>query len=182
MNHTLIDTVRSAEQQAEAQGHVGLLITMTLPKRFHSRAEGCETPRDGQLWLHNTWQGVKAELGRRGVRMYGFCLAEPHRDGTPHWHLMLWAENEFSVQTIEAASRYRCRSFDQKTREIERNVSVRRMPNGRAAAYIEKYIAKAQEGDQQARLKAWADMWGIPQFKTIGMASVGAQQTGAAQS
>lgn len=109
----LMTRIRGAEEYADARGHVGLFLTLTLPSRFHPVKLGSggrpipnkkyagATPRDGQLWLREMWAKVRAHLARRGVRIYGLRVAEPHHDATPHWHALLWAECEADAQAIE---------------------------------------------------------------------------------
>ncbi|UYL85544.1 replication protein [Acidovorax phage Alfacinha1] len=152
----LMTRIRGAEEYADANAHVGLFLTLTLPSRFHPVKLGSggrptpnrnykgATPRDGQLWLRNMWAKTRAALARKGVRMYGLRVAEPHHDATPHWHALVWAEHEEGAQQIEAAIRKYWLSDDGGERgAFENRVNVKRMVKGGAAGYVAKYIAKS---------------------------------------
>ena len=90
------------EKVAEFMGHDAIFLTLTCPSRFH-RFTGAgkpnpawrgETPNDGQRHLSALWAKVRAALKRRGLHYYGFRVAEPHHDGCPHWHMLLFVEPE----------------------------------------------------------------------------------------
>jgi len=151
----LMTRIRGAEDYADARAHVGLFVTLTLPSRFHamrqvggrtrSNPKFCgATPRDGQLWLRDKWQKTRAALQRAGVRMYGLRVAEPHHDATPHWHMLVWAEDEAGARAIEATVRHYWLSEDGAERGAQANrINVKRMVRGGAAGYVAKYIAKS---------------------------------------
>lgn len=152
----LMTRIRGAEEYADARAHVGLFVTMTLPSRFHpvklgsggrpvpNKKYGGATPREGQKWLRDMWAKTRAALARRGVRMYGLRVAEPHHDATPHWHALIWAEDEAGAQAIEAQVRRYWLSDDGDERgAAENRVNVKRMVKGGAAGYVAKYIAKS---------------------------------------
>ena len=152
----LMTRIRGAEEYADARAHVGLFLTLTLPSRFHPVKLGSggrpfpnkkyqgATPRDGQLWLRDKWAKTRAALARAGVRMYGLRVAEPHHDATPHWHALVWAEDEASAQAIERWVRHYWLSDDGTERgAVENRVNVKRMVKGGAAGYVAKYIAKS---------------------------------------
>lgn len=152
----LMTRIRGAEEYADARAHVGLFLTLTLPSRFHPVKLGSggrtfpnkkfcgATPRDGQLWLRGMWQKVRAKLQRMGVRVYGLRVAEPHHDATPHWHALLWCEDEAGAQALDAVVRHYWLSDDGSERgAVENRVNVKRMTKGGAAGYVAKYIAKS---------------------------------------
>lgn len=152
----LMTRIRGAEEYADARAHVGLFLTLTLPSRFHPVKLGSggrpfpnkkyqgATPRDGQLWLRDKWAKTRAALAREGVRMYGLRVAEPHHDATPHWHALIWAEDEAGAQAIERWVRHYWLSDDGAERgAVQNRVNVKRMVKGGAAGYVAKYIAKS---------------------------------------
>ena len=152
----LMTRIRGAEEYADVRAHVGLFITLTLPSRFHPVKLGSggrtfankkfcgATPRDGQLWLRDMWAKVRAKLQRMKVRTYGLRVAEPHHDATPHWHALLWCEDEAGAQALEAVIRHYWLSDDGDERGAKENrVNFKRMTKGGAAGYVAKYIAKS---------------------------------------
>ena len=153
----LMTRIRGAEEYADTRAHVGLFVTLTLPSRFHPVKLGSggrpvpnkkfvpgTTPRDGQLWLRDMWAKTRAALARRGVKMYGLRVAEPHHDATPHWHALIWAEDEAGALEIEKqVRRYWLSDDGQERGAVENRVNVKRMVKGGAAGYVAKYIAKS---------------------------------------
>lgn len=93
--------IRGFDEVAQLLGHVREFWTMTTPSRLHRwttvgnvvrenpRWDG-SMPRDAQDWLTDRWAKIRAALGRRGIRMYGFRVVEAHHDGTPHWHAAMF--------------------------------------------------------------------------------------------
>ncbi|MCK9991405.1 MAG: hypothetical protein RugAbin2_02419 [Rugosibacter sp.] len=177
--------------------HVGEFTTVTCPSRMHSRLSksGAEnptydgtTPKQAHQYLGKVWQRVRAALQRKGVKVYGFRIAEPHHDGCPHWHFLFFMAPE-SVKDYRATmSRYfLADSPDERGAQQNRVkfVAIDRK-RGTAAGYIAKYVAKNIDGygiesdlfgtpalEASARVEAWASTWGITQFRQIGGPPVG---------
>lgn len=199
--------IRGFEEVADKLRHVGLFWTITCPSKFHSvggtnpKYNGA-TPRDAQAYLVKVWGRVRAALHRKGVRPYGFRIAEPHSDGCPHWHLLLFVGRE-GAQVMESTVRKYALEEDGNEKGAQENrVKLVRIEAGKgtAAGYIAKYVSKningAGVGDHKtfengttyivapdifgdveitpsARVTYWSQVWGIRQFQQIGGAPIG---------
>ncbi|MFA9441681.1 replication endonuclease [Uliginosibacterium sp. sgz301328] len=92
----LMTRVAGAEYIARQCGLAGEFITITAPSRFHAHhaRDGSRNtkwagamPRDTQSYLlKHVWARITAALARAGIPIFGFRVAEPHHDGTPHFH------------------------------------------------------------------------------------------------
>ena len=184
------------EQVARRLGHVGVFYTLTCPSRMHARhsGDGSEneafdgtTPREAQQYLCAQWAKARAALHRQGIAVYGFRVAEPHHDGTPHWHMLLFMAPEHVEPVREVLSRYAL-EFDgdepgaDKYRFKAVDIDYGR---GTATGYVAKYVSKnidafgVDDVDEDLtgkrdpkecarRVDAWAACWGIRQFQQIG--------------
>lgn len=201
----LMTRIRGFEDFARENGHIGLFFTWTCPSRMHARlsASGQEnpkydgtTPKQAAGFLAAQWAKARAWLQRRGVFHYGFRVAEPHHDGTPHWHMLLFVRADHR-DTLTGCLRDYALSVDahelgsMAAIEARFKVVVIDWARGSAAGYIAKYVCKnidgrkttgepvefskreaddveggAVEGAQ--RVRAWASCWGIRQFQQIG--------------
>jgi hypothetical protein len=203
----LMTRIRGFEECADVLRHVGMFWTITCPSKFHSvggtnaKYNGA-TPRDAQAYLVAVWARIRASLHRAGIRPYGFRIAEPHTDGCPHWHLLLFVDPA-RVNDMEMIVTAHAIAEDEEERGAHENrVKLVRMEAGRgtAAGYIAKYVSKnidgAGVGDHttfengttyiiapdllgnmeltpSARVTYWSQVWGIRQFQQIGGAPVG---------
>jgi hypothetical protein len=112
--HELMVRCRGCEDIATSLGLQGLFLTLTTPAQFHNSYKkggfighwNGASPRDAQAYLNNVWQRIRAKLGREGIRWFGVRVAEPHHDGTPHWHLLLWVKPEEVLRVTDIFIRY----------------------------------------------------------------------------
>jgi hypothetical protein len=188
----LMTRIAGFEKVAAEHGHVGEFYTMTCPSRMHARhaATGIEnrkydstTPQQAQQHSCTSWARARAKLKRLDIGVYGFRVAEPQHDGTPHWHLLLFMATK-NVTTVRATLRdYSLQvDGDETGAEVHRFKAVMIDPTrGSAAGYIAKYIPKNIDGHgldcdldgndpkkSANRVDAWASTWGIRQFQQIG--------------
>lgn len=200
----LMTRIRGCEEWATAAGMVGIFTTNTCPSRFHSSLftggknpnfDG-STPKAGQSWLSQTWARARAKIHRQGLRVFGFRVAEPHHDGCPHWHMLLWVDPAQAEQLQELlracwlqedGDEYGAQEYRFKAEAID-------PARGGAIAYVAKYISKniddcgsvgdgghldyqgqqkqLIDGGKAQRVAAWASAWGIRQFQAIGQPPV----------
>ncbi|MDN3697024.1 replication endonuclease [Vibrio cortegadensis] len=112
--HELMVRCRGCEDIAASLGLQGLFLTLTTPAQFHNSYKkggfidhwNGASPRDAQAYLNNVWQRIRAKLGREEIRWFGVRVAEPHHDGTPHWHLLLWVKPEEVLRVTDIFIRY----------------------------------------------------------------------------
>lgn len=200
----LMVRMRGFETVADELGHVGVFFTMTAPSRFHAvkqvKSGGRvvavrenknwqgQAVRDGQQWLQKCWAQVRAEWHRRDLRAYGFRVVEPHGDGCPHWHaLLFFADKEEADSAADVLRDYFLRDSGDEPGAREYRVKVVEIDKGRGSAtgYIAKYIAKNIDGSHlegdlfgsdaaaaAERIQAWSATHGIRQFQQIGGPSV----------
>jgi len=192
----LMVRMRGYEEVATGLGLVGLFFTLTTPSRFHAgRSSGGRnpafegaSPREAMGWLNDTWALIRSAWARKCVRAFGFRVSEPHHDGTPHCHFLLFVHPDEKERACELFGRYALAdSPDEPGARANRwDVKAIDPARGSAAGYLAKYVAKNIDGyrvgvDEEgqvmaeegaARVRAWASLWGIRQFQPVGSVSV----------
>jgi hypothetical protein len=191
----LMVRIRGFEEVASTCGHGGEFYTMTTPSRMHSHRKNGKrnpkfdgtTPKEAHEYLCHVWRLIRAELNRREIRPYGFRVVEPHHDGTPHWHLLLFVPPEQAEEMASIIRYYTLREDrDEKGADKQRFKRVKIDPDkGTASGYIAKYISKNIDGAyldkdlygqdaaiSASKIEAWARTFDIRQFQQIGGPSV----------
>lgn len=195
--------MRGLEEIANELGHAGVFVTITCPSKYHAilarsgttnpQYEGA-TPREAQAYLQSVWACIRAKCHRQGVRPYGFRIAEPHHDGCPHWHMLLFVARDGADSFCQIVREYALAEDGEEPGAKKNRVKIVRIEadKGTAAGYIAKYIGKNIDdehvtdhiqqdgtvlesdlvGDEVIkpcqRVEAWAGQWGIRQFQSIG--------------
>ena len=199
--------IRGCEEIANEMRHVAVFWTITCPSKFHSvggtnKNYNGATPRDAQAYLCKVWQRIRAAFKREGMQPYGFRIAEPHSDGCPHWHMLLFIEPEHEARMTAIINKHALAEDGEEKGAKENRVKLVRIEAGKgtAAGYIVKYVSKNIDGhgvgDHKAfedgrtyviatdmfgdaeltaseRVTYWSQVWGIRQFQQIGGAPVG---------
>ncbi|HHH1555054.1 TPA: replication endonuclease [Yersinia enterocolitica] len=203
----LMSTIAGIEKYAAGQKHVGMFLTITTPSKYHpTRVVGkgdnekvqlnhkwndeAYSPKDGQRYLCNIWSKMRTAFKDNELSVYGMRVVEPHHDGTPHWHMMLFCQRRQRQQVIDIMRRYALKEDGDERGAAKYRFECKHMNKGGAAGYIAKYIAKNIDGyalegerdhetgelltDSAAAVTAWAATWRIPQFRPMGIPSMGA--------
>jgi len=203
----LMTRIRGFEEVADMRRDIGMFWTITCPSKFHAVGGTNEkyngaTPRDAQAYLVGVWGLIRAALHRAGIRPYGFRIAEPHSDGCPHWHMLLFVDPSQAEQMESIVRHYALEEDGDEKGAQENRVKLVSIEAGKgtAAGYIAKYVSKNIDGHgvgdhktfengttyviapdvhggveitPSARVTYWAQVWGIRQFQQIGGAPVG---------
>ena len=104
------------DQIARELGHSATLLTVTCPSRMHAylgksgkpnpKYDEHQTPKEAQRYLAKIWARIRAALHRQDLKPYGFRITEPHHDGTPHWHILLFDAPVDLEQTVKIVRHY----------------------------------------------------------------------------
>lgn len=185
------------EEVSRLAGHSAVFITLTCPSRHHARLAKTgeqnprydgSTPRQAQQYLCAVWARIRAQLKRQEIPIYGFRVAEPHHDATPHWHMLFFLEQNHESEFERVVRHYALADSPDEPGARERRVEWVKIDRskGTATGYIAKYISKNLDAHQidvdfegcdgptgAKRVEAWASTWGVRQFQQIGGPPVG---------
>ncbi|QDX29609.1 replication endonuclease [Dickeya poaceiphila] len=197
--HELMTRMAGVEMVAIARGDEGVFLTITCPSRYHANIQNGHqnpkwdhaSPRQGQRYLCRTWARAMSALNRRGLRPYGFRVAEPHHDATPHWHVLLFMPPADRKAITDILREY---FITEDRAELGRNTGARFKAKkldprkGSATAYVAKYISKNIDGyaldgeldnetgkplrETAKFAMAWASQHNIRQFQPFGLPPV----------
>lgn len=193
----LMTRLRGCEDMAKLAGHAAEFVTITAPSRMHARSwidgeanphHDGTTPRQAHEYLQHLWTLIRSKLDRLGVRVYGVRIAEPHHDGCPHWHLLLFVDSAHVATLRAVVTEYALRDSPDEAGAATQRVKFKAIDptKGSAVGYVAKYIAKSIDGfglerdlegvparNAAERVTAWASLHGIRQFQFIGGPPVG---------
>lgn len=191
----LITRVKGFEELAQKYKHAAEFVTLTCPSRMHAvLANGKVNPKydgtkpsEAQAYLVQCWARFRALAAKNKIKFYGLRIAEPHHDGTPHWHVILFyrkdAELKYKLRWA-ITTHFLADSADEAGAKENRVKFVAINPlKGSAAGYVLKYVLKNIGGIQDEvsdeaehvestslyeRVEAWAACWRIRQFQQVG--------------
>jgi len=188
--------VKGLELIAEMRGECAVFYTITCPSRFHATLNNgrpnpkwnSETVRQSSNYLVETFAAFRKAMHKAGLRWYGVRVAEPHHDGTVHWHLLCFMRKK-ERRTITAMLRKFAIREDRE--ELGSNTEPRfkseliNPRKGTPTSYIAKYISKSIDGrglageisketgkslrDNAENVNAWASLHRVQQFRFFGI-------------
>lgn len=188
--------VKGLELIAEMRGDCAVFYTITCPSRFHATLNNgrpnpkwtSETVRQSSDYLVDTFAAFRKAMHKAGLRWYGVRVAEPHHDGTVHWHLLCFMRKK-DRRSITALLRKFAIRVDRD--ELGSNTGPRfkseliNPRKGTPTSYIAKYISKNIDGrglakevsketgrtlrDSAEYVSAWASLHRVQQFRFFGI-------------
>ncbi|HAV1620262.1 TPA: replication endonuclease [Enterobacter hormaechei subsp. steigerwaltii] len=188
--------VKGLELIAEMRSDCAVFYTITCPSRFHATLNNgrpnpkwtSETVRQSSDYLVETFAAFRKAMHKAGLRWYGVRVAEPHHDGTVHWHLLCFMRKK-DRRAITALLRKFAIREDRE--ELGKNTGPRFKSElinpckGTPTSYIAKYISKNIDGrglakevsketgrslrDSAEHVTAWASLHRVQQFRFFGI-------------
>lgn len=188
--------VKGLELIAEMRSDCAVFYTITCPSRFHATLNNGrpnpkwtnETVRHSSDYLVETFAAFRKAMHKAGLRWYGVRVAEPHHDGTVHWHLLCFMRKK-DRRSITALLRKFAIREDRE--ELGKNTGPRfkseliNPRKGTPTSYIAKYISKNIDGrglakevsketgrslrDSAEHVTAWASLHRVQQFRFFGI-------------
>ncbi|OBU24961.1 hypothetical protein C0Z01_14195 [Photobacterium kishitanii] len=209
----LMVRINGMQEHADSMGLNGLFITMTTPSRFHAMKKHGKnyiendkfdgsTVKDGQEWLKKRWSLIRSAWNDAGISPLGLRVAEPHKDGTVHWHMLVFVSPDLKETALSIFKHYmfclnkypnkfindrdELKSVNQfNARFLSKEIDPKK---GSAAAYVAKYISKNINASSVEKLpenesgktlsslisnvNAWCRIASIRQFQMFGMPSI----------
>ena len=170
--------INTLVNEANSRELVPLFMTITLPSEFHKMKThrvtkeliynplyNGTTPREANKELTRMFARLRQDRGLKELtkeqRIY-YRVNEPHKDGTPHTHILMFVPKDRIPRVVKAFNRL----FFQKSNKIEINIR-------NASAYIMKYINKTLPLSKQSKLtekekyiNAWYSMHRVIRFNS----------------
>ncbi|EHG7580799.1 replication endonuclease [Citrobacter sedlakii] len=188
--------VKGLELIAEMRGDCAVFYTITCPSRFHATLNNgrpnpkwtSATVRQSSDYLVDTFAAFRKAMHKAGLRWYGVRVAEPHHDGTVHWHLLCFMRKKDRRSITALLCKYAIR---EDREELGANTGPRfkseliNPRKGTPTSYIAKYISKNIDGrglakeisketgrslrDSAEHVSAWASLHRVQQFRFFGI-------------
>lgn len=189
----LMVRIKGIEARARDRGDEALFLTITAPSRMHARHHTGQanaehdgsSPRQVQAYLHGVWRKAMRSLQRNSLSVCGVRVVEPHHDGCPHWHVLLFAAPGQAEDILQTLRTHALADSPDEPGAAEHRFKFERIDpaKGSAVGYVAKYVSKSIDGDgldgdiesdttgtdTARRVVAWARRWGIRQFQFFGL-------------
>lgn len=142
---------KGLEKYAKTHGKDWTFWTLTAPGHMHgnplkgkNRWDGT-SPVKAHRWIAEMWKKVEARARMEGVVISGFRVVEPQQDGTPHWHLLTFADKQ-DLDTLERLIRSQPGAPSWASYKGAKVVEGKDHLS-KASSYLFKYLKKTLDGD-----------------------------------
>ncbi len=143
-------TAKSLEKLATEKKFKWMFVTLTAPPKYHPNPIKGRRSYDPSVGIKGSheyikllWVQIRSILNARGVKAspehyFGFRTVEPHKDGSIHWHLLIFVNKDLQKKLTDAI----LEKFPAKN-SAEIIYGKEGDGSASAATYLYKYIAKS---------------------------------------
>ena len=187
------------DELAQRRGLLPVFVTMTLPPQHHPNPrhglpyagmdwEDAPSPEDTDATLADLWSRFRARLAADGIGLLGLRVVEPHQDGCPHLHALLYTQDEQEAGRMDQHLQALCPEPVEGKRIASKLVRIDRN-KASPASYVMKYLLKClpahedaakhadgviHDGDpdhlaHHAEVSAWASERRLRRFAWLGL-------------
>jgi hypothetical protein len=178
-----------------------LFLTITAPAEYHSNPTvghnswNKKHAHEAHDFIKNKWEAFGKELANKTHQIYfskgdvfGFRVVEPHLDGTPHWHILLYLSSDNIEVLKRLANKHFAHSSSalkiEEIRSQDEDINAA-APTSYMSKYLIKYVgAKQYIGEVKSngesakkdihafdKIDAWRSATRIRGFQKIGILS-----------
>ena len=147
---------------ADEQGWQSAMITITCPGEF--RRDGT-TIAEALDYLRGVWARIRAAAHRKGLKVAGAGVFQPHKDGLPHMHDFVIGPEADLAEFVEIVQEHALRLYPDEPGADEHRVDVRYEDRrkGRLSSYLLRYVvreyARPSEPTANDRTGSAVDAW-----------------------
>ncbi|WP_324187402.1 replication endonuclease [Vibrio hibernica] len=186
--------LKGFEDYAKDNCDEAVFFTVTTPSRYHAISNsqvnkkwldaGSPDAKQAHDHLLTVWAALRKIMDKKNIKVYGMRIAEPHQDGTPHHHLLLFIQpHDRKFVTAEFQRLAMADTPNEKGASKHRfKAELIDFAKGSAVGYIAKYLSKNIDGlhidkdrgsslqgiEAAERVVTWARVNQIRQFQFIG--------------
>ncbi|MEJ2795360.1 replication endonuclease [Iodobacter sp. LRB] len=204
----LIVRMKGMAERAQEMGYRAYAITLTAPGCYHRCTSVGEKPhlklilnkkwngysqQQTASYLTQCWAQCRTQFSKADIDFMGLRTLEPHKDGTPHWHLIFFVKPQHASEALKIIrDKYlQAEPNEKNAQKVRVKIDAIKPRKGQdmvyaAVAYAIAYIAKnidgyKVDGDTEAGMNAisgaqratvWARILGRRQFQMFGTAPV----------
>ncbi|TBV11346.1 replication endonuclease [Stutzerimonas kirkiae] len=153
---------KNLEHLAEKNNFKWLFITLTAPSMYHPnpskgkcKYEYSAGVKASHEYIQTRWERIQSVLDRRGIpaapdSYFGIRTVEPHKDGSIHWHILIFA-SENKIDNIIKAFREKFNTDTAAKIVLGRDSG--KQGSAKAASYLYKYISKSLSKKEEKQSK-----------------------------
>ena len=180
-----------AAKYAQNEQYSAHLITILCPKEMKASYNNGRlnrnylnnSAREANDFINKVWRNTRSSLDKKTKNYFGFRVAEPCKDGSPHWHMIVYSsphDTELVISTLKKkinqsyrflGEKYACKFHSKKLKE-ESDVKT-------ALHYLLKSIKQniKDDSDAKERISTWASANKIRQYAQFGLPPIGLIRT-----
>jgi hypothetical protein len=157
-----------------------VLITITMPSEHHPLTSYGKKrvlnpnyedhmPSETHATAQQAWARARARFLKHDLMPYFVKAAQPHKTGTPHYHVVGWVRDEGEAIEVESILR---EAYSNNSRTGIQVDALEGADGGikyisRVLSYISRStVADSKEEEEAERTKEWSKIWNIRRFTT----------------